>query len=90
MAIANFLYSHIWALSCEVSKEVEVNVLLELGQTLDMEVHEYALGISFVYCIVMYCYLLHVVAHLNHQGEPRTRENVHVNTSVYLYSRVHS
>jgi hypothetical protein len=43
MAVANFSFSHICALSYEISKEVEVCVLLEQGQTLGMEVQEYAL-----------------------------------------------
>lgn len=32
MAVANFSYSHIWALSYEISKEAEVHVLLVQGQ----------------------------------------------------------
>jgi len=82
MAVANFSYSHIWALS--VSKEAEVHVLLVQGQILDMEVQEYAFGINSVYCIITYCYLLCVVTYLNHHwGEQRTRDNVHVYTSVH-------
>jgi hypothetical protein len=86
MAVANFSYSHIWALSYEISKVVEVYVLLEQGQTLGMEVQEYALGSKSVCCIINHCYFLYVVAHLNHHGgELITRENVHVKTSVHLH-----
>jgi len=31
-----------------------------------MEVQEYAFGINSIYCIITYCYLLRVVAYLNH------------------------
>jgi len=86
MAVANSSYSHIWAPLYEISKEAEVHVLLEQGQILDTEVQEYVFGINSMYCIITYCYLLHVVAYLNHhQGEQRTRENVRVNTSVHLH-----